>query len=111
VATADGQSPAPRGAGAGPFRLNTRTLLRRLFEMIDKGTALGSQFTTLTSTLKVPEGAPRILFMTGVTRLLRDMPDRFFAEPKIRLALVDAAQDYLDELIEAEELGAAAGEP
>lgn len=78
-------------------------LVKALVETLASGNAIGMHFERMAQDLRVPEGAPTIMFLSGIKSILRDLPDKAFNEPKSRLSLVDAVQDALDAAIEAEE--------
>jgi type III secretion system TyeA family effector delivery regulator len=78
-------------------------LLAGLLTIVGSGNALAMQFERLAREMQVPEGAPNIVFLSGIKKMLREMPDRAFADRNARLSMVDAVQDALDKAIEAEE--------
>jgi type III secretion system TyeA family effector delivery regulator len=88
---------------AGDKPLNAGRLLAGLLDIVDSGSALGMQFDRLARDFGVPEGAPTIVFFSGVKKILRELPDKAFADRNARLSMVDAVQDALDRAIEAEE--------
>ena|SRR5947209_1798903 len=87
----------------GHEQLNAGTLLAGLLEIVDSGSALSMQFERLAQDVGVGQGAPTIVFLSGIKKILRELPDKTFADKSARLALVDAVQDALDQAIEAEE--------
>lgn len=78
-------------------------LVIALVELLAAGNAPGLHFERLAKDLGLPAGALTINFLSGIKKILRDLPDKAFTEPKARLTLVDAVQDALDDAIEAEE--------
>ncbi|RYX93972.1 MAG: TyeA family type III secretion system gatekeeper subunit [Comamonadaceae bacterium] len=86
-----------------PKPIDTARLVKAMVELLAAGNAPGLHFARLALDMGLPAGAPTINFLSGVKKILRDLPDKAFTEPKARLALVDAVQDALDDAIEAEE--------
>lgn len=83
--------------------LDANLLLGRLVEMIDGSSALGMQFDRLARDLQIEEGEAKIIFLSGVKKIFRELPDKAFNDKNARLAMVDAVQDALDAAIDAEE--------
>lgn len=77
--------------------------VKSLIEILRGGNAMAMHFERLAKDLNVPEGTHTIVFLSGIKKILRELPDKAFPEPRQRLALVDAVQDALDTAIEAEE--------
>jgi type III secretion protein W len=86
---------------AAPVEANA--LLAGLVDIIAGGSAMASQFERLARSVGVAEGAQHILFLSGIKKILRELPDKAFADKNARLSMVDAVQDALDTAIEAEE--------
>ncbi|MBC7599810.1 MAG: TyeA family type III secretion system gatekeeper subunit [Polaromonas sp.] len=83
--------------------LDAARLLSSLVDIIAGGNALPMQFSRLARELGLEEGAPTILLLWGIKKILRNLPDKAFNDKAARLAMVDAVQDALDEAIEQEE--------
>jgi type III secretion system TyeA family effector delivery regulator len=61
------------------------------------------QFERLARELGITEGPQLILLLSGMKKILRELPEKAFTDKNARLAMVDAVQDALDKAIEAEE--------
>ncbi|WP_048439639.1 TyeA family type III secretion system gatekeeper subunit [Caenimonas sp. SL110] len=83
--------------------IDANLLLGRLVEMIDGSSALAMQFDRLARDLQIEEGEPKIIFLSGVKKIFRELPEKAFNDKNARLAMVDAVQDALDAAIDAEE--------
>lgn len=83
--------------------LDAGKLLAGIVEIIGGTNALAMQFDRLARELGIPEGAPTIVFLSGIKKILRELPDKAFIDKNARLSMVDAVQDALDAAIEAEE--------
>jgi type III secretion protein W len=83
--------------------LDGNLLLAGLVDIIAGGSATASQFERLARDLGLQAGAPTILFLSGIKKILRQLPDKAFVDRNARLAMVDGVQDALDDAIEAEE--------
>jgi type III secretion system TyeA family effector delivery regulator len=83
--------------------LDAGKLLAGIVEIISGGNALAMQFERLARAMGLAEGAPTILFLSGMKQILRGLPDKAFIDKNARLSMVDAVQDALDAAIEAEE--------
>jgi type III secretion protein W len=83
--------------------LDANRLLLGLVDIIAAGSAMASQFERLARELAIPSGAPTIVFLTGMKKILRELPEKAFADRNARFAMVDAVQDALDTAIEQEE--------
>ena len=86
-----------------PGPVDLQALMTGLVDILANGNALAMQFERLARDLGVPPGAPTIVFLTGVKRILRELPDRAYPEKNARIALTSAVQDALDDAIDAEE--------
>jgi type III secretion system TyeA family effector delivery regulator len=84
-------------------QLDAGRLLSSLVDIIAGGNALPMQFSRLARDMGLGEGAPTILLLSGIKKILRNLPDKAFNDKAARLAMVDAVQDALDEAIEQEE--------
>lgn len=83
--------------------LDAGKLVISLIEILSSGNAMAIHFERLVQDQGIGEGAPAVTLLSGIKKILRDLPDKAFADSKHRLALVDAVQDALDTAIEAEE--------
>src|SRR5262245_59166064 len=83
--------------------LDTGKLLVGLVNIIAGGNALAAQFERLVRDVGVAEGEPTIIFLTGIKKILRELPDKAFIDKNARLAMVDGVQEALDHAIEKEE--------
>lgn len=83
--------------------LDAGKLLAGIVEIIGGGNALAMQFERLARDMGLAEGAPTIVFLSGIKNILRGLPDKAFIDKNARLSMVDAVQDALDAAIEAEE--------
>jgi type III secretion protein W len=83
--------------------VDVNKLLVGLVDILAGNGALASQFERLARNVGVPEGEQTIVFLSGVKKILRELPDKAFIDKNARLAMVDAVQDALDTAIEAEE--------
>jgi len=83
--------------------LDAGKLLAGIVEIIGGGNALAMQFERLAREMGLAEGAPTIVFLSGIKQILRGLPDKAFIDKNARLSMVDAVQDALDAAIEAEE--------
>jgi type III secretion system TyeA family effector delivery regulator len=83
--------------------LDANRLLAGIVDIIAGGNALAMQFERLARELGVAPGEPTIVFLSGIKKILRELPEKAFTDKNARLAMVDAVQDALDQAIEAEE--------
>ncbi|HVZ45044.1 MAG TPA: TyeA family type III secretion system gatekeeper subunit [Ramlibacter sp.] len=83
--------------------LDANRLLSGLLDIIASGSALSLQFQKLGRELGIADGEPTIVFLSGLKKILRELPDKAFADRNARLSMVDAVQDALDQAIELEE--------
>ena len=83
--------------------LDANALLASLVDLIANGNALPTQFERMARDLGIAPGAMSVLFLSGVKKIVRELPDKAFADRNARLAMVDAIQDALDQAIELEE--------
>jgi type III secretion system TyeA family effector delivery regulator len=65
-------------------------------------------FERLADKCGLPDGPVTILFLTGLRRVLAQLPEHAFVDAQTRLATLDAVQGALDVEIEWEERRAAA---
>ena len=78
-------------------------LLVGFVDLLAAGTAMPGQFERLARELSIPEGEPTVVFLSGLKKILRELPDKAFDDKNARFAMVDAVQDALDNAIDAEE--------
>jgi type III secretion system TyeA family effector delivery regulator len=78
-------------------------LIDGVLEILGAGTPMPRHFDRLAKDCRLPEGVPTIVFLTGLKRVLADLPEQTFDDRQIRMATLDAAQAALDEAIEQEE--------
>jgi type III secretion system TyeA family effector delivery regulator len=83
--------------------IDVNRLLGGLVDIVAGTGAFAMQFERLARDAGAGEGAPTIVLLSGVKKILRELPDKAFADKNARLAMVDAVQDALDDAIEAEE--------
>ena len=79
-------------------------LIDGVLDILGTGTPMPRHFERLTKDCGLPEGVPKIVFLTGLKRVLADLPEQAFDDRQIRLATLDAVQAALDEAIEQEEV-------
>lgn len=84
-------------------RVDANRLLTGLVDIIAGGSAMSSQFERLGRELGVGKGPQAIVFLTGIKKILRQLPEKAFTDKNARFAMVDAVQDALDAAIEEEE--------
>ncbi|MRD47065.1 TyeA family type III secretion system gatekeeper subunit [Caenimonas koreensis DSM 17982] len=78
-------------------------LLVGFVDILASGNAMPLQFDRLARDLGIAEGAPMVVFLNGIKKILRALPDKAFEDKNARLAMVDAVQDALDQAIDVEE--------
>jgi type III secretion protein W len=84
-------------------QIDANRLLSGLVDILANGNAVATQFERLGRDLGISEGAPAVVFLSGVKKILRELPEKAFTEKHARIAMVDAVQDALDQAIETEE--------
>ena len=62
-----------------------------------------TRFSVLADRWELRDLQARIVFLTGVRALLRDLPVKVFPDADVRQAILNAAQEALDQAIELEE--------
>ena len=72
-------------------------------DILASGSAMSVQFDRLARDLNIPEGEATVVFLNGIKKIVRGLPDKVFEDKNARLAMVDAVQDALDQAIEIEE--------
>lgn len=79
------------------------TLMRELIEITSEKWVSSLRFTSLADRWGLSDVKARIVFLTGVKSLLRDMPVKVFVDQDTRQSILDAAQEALDDAISLEE--------
>lgn len=83
--------------------LDTDRLIVGLVDILAGGNALAMNFERLARDLGISDGAQTVIFLSGVKKILRELPDKAFVDRNARLGMVDAVQDALDQAIDMEE--------
>ncbi len=78
-------------------------LMRELIEITSEKWVSHLRFSTLADRWGLVEIKARIVFLTGVKALLRDIPVKVFRDADSRQSILNAAQEALDEAICLEE--------
>ncbi len=78
-------------------------LLRELVDITSEKWVSHLRFSALADRWKLTDIKTRIIFLTGVKSLLREMPTKVFIDLDTRQSILDAAQEALDQAIEQEE--------
>lgn len=78
-------------------------LMKELVEITGEKWVGASRFTALADRWELTDAQARITFLTGVRKLLRDMPVKVFQDTDLRDAILQAAQEALDSAIDVEE--------
>lgn len=78
-------------------------LLRELVDITSEKWVSHLRFAALADRWKLTDIKTRIIFLTGVKALLREMPVKVFIDNDTRQSILDAAQEALDQAIELEE--------
>ena len=79
------------------------TLMKELVEITAEKWVSAARFTALADRWGLDDPAARVIFLTGVKRLMRDMPEKVFQDADARLSILNTAQEALDQAIDAEE--------
>ena len=99
---------ATRAAGGAPGRADGGVLMRELIDVIDTRHAHSGHFNQLLASLGISNLQESIVALQGIKAILREMPDRIYADDKVLPSLLRAAQEALDEAILREEAANAA---
>lgn len=112
---APGEVPSPRRARADdpeskplerrPRRespLQRGVLLEQMLKLVEQPWVTEADFDPLPGRMGVDGLALRIFVMTKIIELLRIMPEDMFANDDTRQAIIGAAQEHLDSLVEQE---------
>jgi type III secretion system TyeA family effector delivery regulator len=83
--------------------IDVTRLIDGVLDILGGGTPMPRHFDRLAKDCGSPEGVPTIVFLTGLKRVLADLPEQAFDDRQIRMATLDAVQAALDEAIEQEE--------
>lgn len=78
-------------------------LLRELVDITSEKWVSHLRFSSLADRWGQQDIKARIVFLTGVKSLLREMPVKVFIDGDTRQSILDAAQEALDQAIELEE--------
>lgn len=78
-------------------------LMKELVNLTGEKWVSPSRFTNLADRLDLDDVQARIIFLTGVKGLLRNMPVKVFEDADARLSILNAVQEALDTLIDLEE--------
>ncbi len=78
-------------------------LIDGVLDVLGSATPMPRHFDRLAKDCGLPEGVPTIVFLTGLRRVLADLPEKAFDDRQIRMATLDAVQAALDDAIEQEE--------
>ncbi len=89
---------------SGEHGLTVRNLLLALLGTFSSGWVPASHFERMAREFGVPDGAPAIYFLTGLSQIIREMPIKVFDDVTARSALLDSLQAALDATIEREEM-------
>lgn len=79
------------------------TLMRGLVDLSADKWASPQRFTSLAERGGARDAEPQVHFLTGIKKLLGDMPERVFASSEQRQSVINAAQEALDAAIDREE--------
>jgi type III secretion protein W len=99
---------AARAAGVTPSKVDGGVLMRELIDMVDTRHAQPRHFEQLLSSLGISNLQECIVALQGIKGILREMPDRIYADDKVLPSLLQAAQGALDDAILREEAASAA---
>jgi len=86
-----------------PQAIDMARLINGVLDILGTGTPMPRHFDRLVTNCELPQGAATIVFLTGLKRVLADLPDKAFDDRQIRMATLDALQATLDQAIEQEE--------
>jgi type III secretion protein W len=99
---------AVRAAGVTPSRVDGGVLMRELIDVIDTRHAQPRHFEQLLTSLGITGLQESIVALQGIKAILREMPERIYADDKVLPSLLQAAQGALDDAILREEAASAA---
>lgn len=78
-------------------------LMRGMVDLSAEKWSTAQRFTSLSERSGAREAEPQVHFLTGIRKLLGEMPERVFLSPEQRQTVVGAAQEALDNAIDREE--------
>ncbi len=78
-------------------------LMKELVTITGEKWVSSSRFTSLADRWRIDDVQARIVFLTGVRGLLRDMPVKVFVDMDVRQSILNAAQEAIDAAIDQEE--------
>lgn len=78
-------------------------LMKELVAITGEKWVSASRFTAIVDRFGIRSTQNRILFLTGVKTLMRDIPVQVFPDMDARQAILHAAQEALDRAIEQED--------
>ncbi len=78
-------------------------LMKELVNITGEKWVSASRFTSLADRWELDDIQARIVFLTGVRGLLRDMPVKVFVDMDVRQSILNAAQEALDAAVDLEE--------
>ncbi len=78
-------------------------LMRELVVVTGEKWVGASRFTSMADRWGITDVQARIVFLTGVKRLIREMPVKVFPDLDVRQSILNAAQDALDQAIDLED--------
>lgn len=78
-------------------------LMKELVTITGEKWVGASRFAGIADRFGARDTQARILFLTGIKGLMRDMPVEVFQDPDARQSILNAAQEALDLAIEMEE--------
>jgi type III secretion protein W len=99
---------AARAAGFTPSKVDGGVLMRELIDVIDTRHAQPRHFEQLLTSLGITNLQESIVALQGIKAILREMPDRIYADDRVLPSLLQAAQGALDDAILREEAASAA---
>jgi len=78
-------------------------LMKELVNITGEKWVSPTRFSVLADRWELHDLQARIVFLTGVRTLLRDLPVKVFPDADVRQAILNAAQEALDQAIDLEE--------
>ena len=78
-------------------------LMKELVAITGEKWVSASRFSAIADRFGVSQTQDRIVFLTGIKALMRDIPVQVFPDMDARQAILNAAQDALDHAIEQED--------
>ena len=96
----------PPSRAGPPAVFDPLELTREVIRLTSERWVNSSRFSALALQLGVHDNAMQIAFYTGLKGMIRELPQKIFADPETRDALLKALQGALDDAIDREEEGA-----